>query len=390
MKTSGVLQVVKNTARRSSLSLEPKVPNTLIRRKSIASEVKAANPDNTQGLSRRRNSSPHVLSSHKNNVLIGSRGSRPVARDVNLHTCSQPKRGYSHCSIYPSLVENPVFRPIPEVEIRIDDAPTFEFGNSSNILEHESEIFHDVWNKLVAKYGRENMKFPKEITWLAGAPGSGKGTQSRFLASCRGLRADPIIMSKLLDSPQARKIKDCGGLVGSAEVLESLLTELMNPKYKKGVVVDGFPRSKDQVSFVLLLSQMIRELTHEPPSFRVLVLHINEDESVARQIARGNDVKSQNKILREQGLPLLEERETDSCEQHAHKRYHVFLSQYKHLLALQSHLPFTEIDASGPIQQVQNRIFRETSHGKNRDLGLLFEEIMANVAKMKRKPVMMC
>jgi hypothetical protein len=33
-------------------------------------------------------------------------------------------------------------------------------------------VFNNVWNKLEKKYGPENLRFPKEIIWLMGAPGT--------------------------------------------------------------------------------------------------------------------------------------------------------------------------------------------------------------------------
>ena len=42
-------------------------------------------------------------------------------------------------------------------------------------------IFDSSWNDLVEAFGEENLDFPREIFWLNGAPGAGKGTQTRFI-----------------------------------------------------------------------------------------------------------------------------------------------------------------------------------------------------------------
>ena len=67
-------------------------------------------------------------------------------------------------------------------------------------------IFGAVWQDLEADFGRENLRFPKEIILLGGAPGAGKGTNTAFIAKIRGLTCGPVVMSSLLDSPEARRL----------------------------------------------------------------------------------------------------------------------------------------------------------------------------------------
>ena len=49
-------------------------------------------------------------------------------------------------------------------------------------------IFQSVWQELQVECGRENLRFPKEIILLGGAPGAGKGTNTEFIANTRGIR----------------------------------------------------------------------------------------------------------------------------------------------------------------------------------------------------------
>ena len=101
-------------------------------------------------------------------------------------------------------------------------------------------IFHSVWHELEKEVGAENLKFPAEIFWLNGAPGAGKGTQTAFIMEFRDLTEKPIVVSELLQSPEAKKKMDAGLLAGDREVTKLVLRELLDPKYESGAVVDGY------------------------------------------------------------------------------------------------------------------------------------------------------
>src|SRR5580704_17229512 len=97
-------------------------------------------------------------------------------------------------------------------------------------------IFESVWQDLEAEWGREQLRFPKEIILLGGAPGSGKGTNTAFIARTRGMTCGPIVISALLDSPEAKRIKDAGSMVGDREVIALLFNRLLQPEYRDGVI----------------------------------------------------------------------------------------------------------------------------------------------------------
>ena len=48
-------------------------------------------------------------------------------------------------------------------------------------------IFTPIWDALEEEVGRENLRFPKEIILLGGAPGAGKGTQSARILERYGI-----------------------------------------------------------------------------------------------------------------------------------------------------------------------------------------------------------
>ena len=85
---------------------------------------------------------------------------------------------------------------------------------ASKILDLEVKdariIFTPSWEGLEEEVGRENLRFPKEIILLGGAPGAGKGTQTQFINETRGLTCPPIVISELLTTPEMEKLKAQG------------------------------------------------------------------------------------------------------------------------------------------------------------------------------------
>jgi len=194
--------------------------------------------------------------------------------------------------------------------------------------------------------------FPREITWLAGAPGAGKGTNSTFVASARGYDAPTIVMSSLLESPECKRIKDAGGMVDDEVVFNELLKELAKPQYQRGVVVDGFPRTEKQASMISKLHDSLSS----PTTFSFVTLFIDEQASVARQLSRGDSIRKLNMVRKSSGLAPLEERATDTCEIAARLRYINFLQSYEAINTLSERFPLAIVDASAPIDAVRQRL----------------------------------
>jgi hypothetical protein len=107
------------------------------------------------------------------------------------------------------------------------------------------EKFEAVWNEIEKEFGREKMVFPKEIIWLMGAPGAGKGTNVPFIMTERDISAEAIEISNLLSTePMLREVMAKGLMVSDSTVLNLLLRKLLEPEYQNGAVVDGFPRTQ--------------------------------------------------------------------------------------------------------------------------------------------------
>jgi len=137
-------------------------------------------------------------------------------------------------------------------------AETLTHKDSS--LQDAQMIFDLAWQSIERSSGRDNCVFPKELLFLGGAPGSGKGTMSSYIRKMRDISAPAVEVSSLLQGERMQRIKDEGGLVGDQDVLEALLEELLKPGYSPGVVVDGFPRTRVQAQCIKLLFDKMRWL----------------------------------------------------------------------------------------------------------------------------------
>jgi adenylate kinase len=242
-------------------------------------------------------------------------------------------------------------------------------------------IFNAAWNELESEVGIEGLRFPKEVIWLNGAPGAGKGTQTRFIQHFRGLTAEPIVVSDLLKSPAARKLINAGLMVGDREVTGLILRALLRPANEAGVVVDGYPRTKVQVLCLRLLQEKLNALRHDAvgtplaaqfskPMFHIVVLFVDEAESVRRQILRGERARAHNARVEASGVgELLEIRSTDLSEEAARNRYRTFKEvTYESLKSLQAVFFYHYINAHGTIDEVQRRIQDELRYQSSLEL----------------------
>src|SRR5947207_8129344 len=263
----------------------------------------------------------------------------------------------------------------PELEIK--DAPL---------------IFGQVWNRLVQERGLERMAFPKEIMWLGGAPGSGKGTNTPFILRERGLTAPPIVVSDLLDTPEMRALKDRGQFVGDREVIEVLLRKLLEPTYQTGVVVDGFPRTKVQAEAVKLLHEKIMQLRttywgtptgkrFRRPIFRITVLFVGEQTSVERQLSRGRELLAHNERVQRTGVgELVEVRPTDVDEALARNRYRTFKDlTFEALTSLRKHFHYHFVNADAPLAEVEESINAEFQYQSSIELGHATHDIIHHI-----------
>ncbi|HEU4688209.1 MAG TPA: nucleoside monophosphate kinase [Vicinamibacterales bacterium] len=256
---------------------------------------------------------------------------------------------------------------------------------ASKILDLEVKdarvIFSTSWDSLEEEVGREHLRFPKEIILLGGAPGSGKGTQTTFINETRGFTCAPIVISDLLTTPEMEKLKAQGVMVGDKEVLSLLLRKLLEPIYRDGVVLDGFPRTPVQVECLKLLVDKIGELHDQfastplaihfrRPTIHAMVLFVSESTSIARQLGRGREIAEHNRKVAEtgDGTPI-ELRATDMSEDLVRRRYQVFKEQtWTALTSLRQLYHYHFVNAEGPIAEVQANILQELKYQSSLEL----------------------
>jgi adenylate kinase len=265
----------------------------------------------------------------------------------------------------------------------LDLQTTDPVGGKLNDLEIKDAqlIFQSVWQDLEADVGRENLRFPKEFILLGGAPGAGKGTNTAFIAKTRSLTCRPIVISTLLDSPEARALKNAGNMVGDREVVGLLLRELLRSEYHDGVIIDGFPRTTVQVECLKLLVDQMHALRREffntplsihfrHPTIHIMVLFVEEKESIARQLKRGRETIAHNEEVLRTGVGQLhEDRPTDHDEMLARRRYQAFKEQtWDALRSLEEIFHYHFVNAQGPFEKVEQNILRELQYQSTLEL----------------------
>lgn len=233
-------------------------------------------------------------------------------------------------------------------------------ASSTEASAKAAQLLADVWSDLERDLGKDKLVFPAVVLWLNGAPGAGKGTNTRTIMSITGITQKPVVVSDLLATPEFIKIKNSGALVGDREVIGLLLKKLLDPAFRAGVIVDGFPRSPVQAEFMRRLHGKMLELhradagTFPAVRFTMVVLNVAEDVAVERQLKRGREAVQANEQSRKVGSGQLEElRATDVDPAAAAKRFRVFQEQtVGALMSLKDIFTCHMIDAGADIPTV--------------------------------------
>jgi adenylate kinase len=216
-------------------------------------------------------------------------------------------------------------------------------------------LFDRIWNQLSLN-NTKRVVFPEEIVWVNGAPGSGKGTNTRNIMRELKISARPIVVSDLLNADKFRQKIDQGLLIDDEEVTLLVFEKIIEENHQRGIIIDGYPRTKLQAQCIQLL-QIKMEKTN-PIRMAGIVLLIDEKTSVQRQLMRGQDAIEHNqKVTREGKGELMVIRKTDQDPVVAHARYNEFYEKtHPAMRTLKKFVAYHEVDAKGSLQEVKERI----------------------------------
>ncbi|MGD0992374.1 MAG: adenylate kinase [Gemmatimonadales bacterium] len=151
---------------------------------------------------------------------------------------------------------------------------------------------------------------------ILGAPGSGKGTQGKLLAE--HLAVPEVSTGELLRAAvkqgtalgkQATTFMDRGELVPD-DVILGLIREILDAGAKRGMMMDGFPRTVAQAKAVdKLLAEKKAKVD------RVVLLDVAEEELTKRLLARAakegrsddnlESIRTRLKVYHDQTQPLI-------------------------------------------------------------------------------------
>ena len=194
---------------------------------------------------------------------------------------------------------------------------------------------------------------------IMGPPGAGKGTQAMRIAE--HYRIPPISTGDIFramrhaDTPLARQVRaimESGGYVSDEITNEIVQDRLAKPDCQQGFLLDGYPRTLQQVQ---TLDDYLAET--DRPLHAVISLLADIEEVVARLLKRAEI----------DGRP-------DDNEETIRVRLQVYAEQTEPLLDLyRSRGLLVEVDGLGPIDEVSERVFAALDGHRERRSSELLE-----------------
>lgn len=204
---------------------------------------------------------------------------------------------------------------------------------------------------------------------LLGSPGSGKGTQARFITEKYGIpqisTGDMLRAAVRAGTPlgvEAKKVMDAGGLVSDAIILGLIKERIANADCGNGFLLDGFPRTIVQaeglqamgveIDYVIEISVADEEIVNRMAGRRV---HLASGRSYhvefnPPKVAGVDDITGEKLIQRD-----------DDKEETVRKRLSVYHEQTKPLVGYYSapgqNVKFSSIAGKGSVEGITAKIF---------------------------------
>ena len=194
---------------------------------------------------------------------------------------------------------------------------------------------------------------------IMGPPGAGKGTQAMRIAEHYQIppisTGDIFRAMKHADTPLARQVRaimESGGYVSNEITNEIVQDRLAKPDCQQGFLLDGYPRTLQQVQ---TLDDYLAET--DRPLHAVISLLADIEEVVARLLKRAEI----------DGRP-------DDNEETIRVRLQVYAEQTEPLLDLyRSRGMLVEVDGLGHIDEVSERVFAALDAHRERSSSELLE-----------------
>ncbi|MEN8260293.1 MAG: adenylate kinase [Pseudomonadota bacterium] len=205
---------------------------------------------------------------------------------------------------------------------------------------------------------------------LLGSPGSGKGTQAKFITEQYGIpqisTGDMLRAAVREGTPlglEAKKIMDAGGLVSDEIILGLIRIRIAQDDCRNGFLLDGFPRTITQAEG---LESMGGSVDH------VVEIVVDDEEIVKRMSGRQVHPASGRTYHLEFNPPKVDElddetgerlvQRDDDREQTVRKRLQVYHEQTEPLVGYyrdasdRGKLIFASVPGIGSVEQIRDNI----------------------------------
>jgi adenylate kinase len=178
---------------------------------------------------------------------------------------------------------------------------------------------------------------------IMGPPGAGKGTQAKRIGEHYAIPAistgDIFRAMRSLDNPQAQQVQQImasGGYVSDEITNEVVATRLADADCERGFLLDGYPRTLQQVEY---LDAQLGEI--DRPLDAVISLVADADAVVGRLLKRAQT-----------------DGREDDTEETIRARQQIYVEQTAPLLEVyRDRGVLIEVDGLGPIDEVSGRLF---------------------------------